>query len=184
MSSAAAASTPGASSTCVSADEAVRLVREHGPGIVIDVRTPVELRESRIEGACHVPLDELPARAAELARAGERARLILCRSGRRAETACELLARAGARDVAVVEGGILAYAEAGGETVGDRSVISLERQVRIAAGSLVLLGVTLGFAAHPAFFGLSAFVGAGLVFAGVTDTCGMGMLLARMPWNR
>jgi hypothetical protein len=62
-------------------------------------------------------------------------------------------------------------------------VMSLERQVRIAAGSLVLLGVGLGFL-HPAFFGLAGFVGAGLVFAGVTDTCGMAMLLARMPWNR
>jgi hypothetical protein len=62
--------------------------------------------------------------------------------------------------------------------------MSLERQVRIAAGSLVLLGVVLGFTIHPAFFGLAGFVGAGLVFAGITDTCGMGMLLARMPWNQ
>ena len=63
-------------------------------------------------------------------------------------------------------------------------VISLERQVRIAAGLLVLVAVTLGWLVHPAFLGLAAFVGAGLVFAGVTDTCGMGLLLARMPWNR
>mgnify|MGYP003572779105 FL=1 len=62
--------------------------------------------------------------------------------------------------------------------------MSLERQVRIAAGSLVVLGVALGFAVHPGFFGLAGFVGAGLVFAGLTDTCGMGMVLARMPWNR
>jgi hypothetical protein len=63
-------------------------------------------------------------------------------------------------------------------------VISLERQVRIGAGTLVLMGVVLGWWVHPAFFGLAAFVGAGLVFAGVTDWCGMGMALARMPWNR
>jgi hypothetical protein len=62
--------------------------------------------------------------------------------------------------------------------------MSLERQVRIAAGSLVVLGTVLGAFVHPAFLGLPAFVGAGLIFAGVTDTCGMGMLLARMPWNR
>jgi hypothetical protein len=61
--------------------------------------------------------------------------------------------------------------------------MSLERQVRITAGSLVLVGVVLGWLVHPYFIGLSAFIGAGLVFAGVTDTCGMGMLLARMPWN-
>ena len=65
-----------------------------------------------------------------------------------------------------------------------RKSIWLERQVRIAAGSLVVLGALLGWLVHPAFVGLSAFVGAGLVFAGVTDTCGMGMVLARMPWNR
>jgi hypothetical protein len=62
--------------------------------------------------------------------------------------------------------------------------MSLERQVRIAAGSLVLLGVALGAFVSQWLYGLSAFVGAGLVFAGLTDTCGMGMLLARMPWNR
>jgi hypothetical protein len=63
-------------------------------------------------------------------------------------------------------------------------MISLERQVRIAAGSLVLIGSALAWWVHPAFIGLAAFVGAGLVFAGATDTCGMGLLLARMPWNR
>jgi predicted branched-subunit amino acid permease len=67
---------------------------------------------------------------------------------------------------------------------GSKSAISIERQVRIGAGSLVLIGVILGFLIHPAFFGLTAFIGAGLVFAGVTDWCGMGLLLARAPWNR
>jgi predicted branched-subunit amino acid permease len=62
-------------------------------------------------------------------------------------------------------------------------VISLERQVRIVAGSLVLIGAVLGWLVHPGFYGLAAFVGAGLVFAGITDFCGMGLLLARLPWN-
>jgi hypothetical protein len=68
--------------------------------------------------------------------------------------------------------------------VRGKATISLERQVRIAAGSIVLIGTLMGAFVHPAFLGLSAFVGAGLVFAGITDTCGMGMLLARMPWNQ
>jgi hypothetical protein len=68
--------------------------------------------------------------------------------------------------------------------VRGKKAISLERQVRIAAGSLVLLGVIGSLLIHPYVIGLSAFVGAGLLFAGITDTCGMGMLLARMPWNR
>lgn len=62
--------------------------------------------------------------------------------------------------------------------------MSLERQVRIAAGLLVVLGTALGYFVHPYLLGLPAFVGAGLVFAGITDTCGMGMLLAKMPWNQ
>jgi hypothetical protein len=65
-----------------------------------------------------------------------------------------------------------------------KKTVSLERQVRIAAGLLVVLGVVLGWLVHPAFVGLSAFVGAGLTFAGITDTCAMGMLIAKMPWNR
>ena len=83
-----------------------------------------------------------------------------------------------------VEGGTLAWEQAGLPVVRGKKAMSLERQVRIAAGSLVVLGTALGAFVHPGFLGLSAFVGAGLVFAGVTDTCGMGMVLARMPWNR
>jgi rhodanese-related sulfurtransferase len=91
---------------------------------------------------------------------------------------------AGLTSVANVEGGTLACVEAGLPVVRGKKAISLERQVRIAAGSLVLIGVLLGWLVHPALAGLAAFVGAGLVFAGLTDTCGMGLLLARMPWNR
>jgi hypothetical protein len=68
--------------------------------------------------------------------------------------------------------------------VEGKKVMSLERQVRIAAGSLVLIGAAVGQFVHPGGFGLSAFIGAGLVFAGLTDTCGMGMMIAKMPWNR
>jgi rhodanese-related sulfurtransferase len=85
----------------------------------------------------------------------------------------------------VIEGGTEAWASLGLPVEGTgRKTISIERQVRIGAGSLVLIGVILGFLIHPVFFGLSAFIGAGLVFAGITDWCGMGLLLARAPWNR
>ena len=77
-----------------------------------------------------------------------------------------------------------AWAESGLPVNRGKKMISLERQVRIVAGSLVLLGSIVGYFIEPAFIGLSAFVGAGLLFAGITDTCGMGMILARMPWNR
>ena len=83
-----------------------------------------------------------------------------------------------------VEGGTAAWEAAGLPVVRGKKTISLERQVRIAAGVLVLVGSALGYFVHPYFIGVAAFVGAGLTFAGVTDTCGMGMLLARMPWNQ
>ena len=91
---------------------------------------------------------------------------------------------AGVENLFSVEGGTLAWEKAGLPVVRGREVISLERQVRIAAGLLVVLGVMLGWLVHPGFLALSAFVGAGLVFAGLTDTCGMGLMLAKMPWNR
>ena len=84
----------------------------------------------------------------------------------------------------VVEGGTEAWIAAGlPVSRGVAKVISLERQVRIVAGTLVLTGVLLAYFVHPAFVGISAFVGAGLIFAGVTDWCGMGLLLAKLPWN-
>jgi rhodanese-related sulfurtransferase len=108
----------------------------------------------------------------------------ICRSGSRGEQACEKFLRAGFPNVVNIEGGTVACEQAGLSVVRGSKAISLERQVRIAAGSLVFLGAALGWLVHPAFIWLSAFVGAGLVFAGVTNTCGMGMFLARMPWNQ
>ena len=109
---------------------------------------------------------------------------VICHSGGRGEKACERLAQAGYTNVINVEGGTLACEQAGLPLVRGKKAISLERQVRIAAGTLVVLGAVLGWLVHPAFIGLSAFVGAGLIFAGITDTCGMGMLLTKAPWNK
>jgi rhodanese-related sulfurtransferase len=108
----------------------------------------------------------------------------ICRSGSRGKQACEKLLAAGLVDVVNVEGGTVAWEQAGLPVVRGKKSISLERQVRIAAGALVLMGALLAYFAHPVWIGLAAFVGAGLMFAGITDTCGMGMILARMPWNQ
>jgi rhodanese-related sulfurtransferase len=153
---------------------------------LIDVRTPVEYREVHVAFARNVPLDVLDPATVMRDRvgAGSDPLYLVCRSGTRGGQACEMLRKAGHTNVVNVEGGTLACEQAGLPVVRGKKAISLERQVRIAAGSLVLLGAALGWLVHPAFVGLSAFVGAGLVFAGVTDTCGMGLLLARMPWNR
>lgn len=153
---------------------------------LVDVRTPVEYREVHLEIARNVPLDQLDPAALMQARHGaaDAPLYVICRSGSRGQQACEKFLKAGFSNVVNVEGGTLACVSAGLPAVHGRKAISLERQVRMAAGSLVLLGVALGWFVNPAFFGLAAFVGAGLVFSGITDTCGMALILARMPWNQ
>ena len=150
---------------------------------LIDVRTPVEYVEIHVEGARLMPLDTLEPQAIASGR-NEEPLYVICRSGSRAAKAYEKLQAAGVENVLSVEGGTLAWEQAGLPVVRGQKVISLERQVRIAAGLLVTLGVGLGWLIHPGFLTIAAFVGAGLVFAGMTDTCGMGLMLARMPWNR
>jgi len=152
---------------------------------LIDVRTPVEFREVHVSFARSVPLDQLDAAQVAAGRNGSSQPLyVICRSGSRGKQACEKLAAAGFTNVVNVEGGTQAWDQAGLPVVRGQQAMSLERQVRIAAGTFVLIGSALGAFVSPYWIGLAAFVGAGLVFAGITDTCGMGMLLARMPWNQ
>ena len=152
---------------------------------VLDVRTPVEFAEIHVPQARSVPLDGLnPTALADSGLRKDRPVYLLCRSGQRATKAAAKFASEGFAEPVVVEGGTLAWIEANLPVIrGKTKTISLERQVRIVAGSLVFIGVALGWFVHPGFFGLSAFVGAGLVFAGITDFCGMGLLLAKLPWN-
>lgn len=156
------------------------------PVELIDVRTTVEYREVHCPFARNVPLSDLDPKAVMTARTGPAGAplYVICKSGGRGRQACEKFLAAGYANVVNVEGGTSAWAECGLPVNRGKTAISLERQVRIAAGTLVFLGAVLGYFLDPSFVGLSAFVGAGLVFAGVTDTCGMGLALARMPWNR
>jgi rhodanese-related sulfurtransferase len=161
------------------------LARQPGAA-VLDVRTPVEFAEVHIPAARNEPLDQFDPRA--LLEWGaiwaDQPVYLICRSGARAAKAAEKLAKEKIDQGVVVEGGILAWIDAGFPVQRSAvKVISLERQVRIVAGTLVLAGVLLAYFVHPYFIGLSAFVGAGLVFAGISDWCGMGLLLAKLPWN-
>jgi len=164
-----------------------KLAELHASGEVIgliDVRTPAEFREIHVPFAKNIPLDRLATNQVTAIYEGPTGQpvYVICLSGARGAKACEKLSAAGLKAVNI-EGGTSAWAAANLPVVRGKKTISLERQVRITAGSLVLLGCVLGFLVHPVGYALSAFIGAGLVFAGVTDTCGMGMLLARMPWN-
>lgn len=148
---------------------------------LIDIRGADEHARERIPGATNVPLD----RIADLPRDG-RTVVFHCRSGMRtAANGAQLRAAAGDAPAFLLGGGIDAWRGAGLPTIADRSQpLEIMRQVQITAGALVLAGVLLGLFVAPGFFGLSAFVGAGLVFAGTTGWCGMAKLLRVMPWNR
>jgi rhodanese-related sulfurtransferase len=150
---------------------------------LIDVRTQVEFAEVHVPQARNIPLDELKPGSLQLQK--DQLVYLLCRSGQRATKAADKLAKEGFSQPIVVEGGTLAWIEANLPlTRGKTRVISLERQVRIAAGAIVLTGVLLARSVNFNFIWLSGFVGAGLIFAGITDFCGMGLLLAKLPWNK
>jgi rhodanese-related sulfurtransferase len=150
---------------------------------VIDVRTPVEFAEVHVPQARSVPLDELKPELLQFQK--DQPVYLLCRSGQRATKAADKFSKDGFAQPVVVEGGTLAWIEANlPVTRGQTRVISLERQVRIAAGAIVLTGVLLARFANFNFIWLSGFVGAGLIFAGITDFCGMGLLIAKLPWNK
>lgn len=160
--------------TCSAAEARRKLAR--GDCALVDVREYPEYVEAHVAGSKLLPLSELHEHP-ELAGHGDL--LVLCRSGRRATEAAELLGRReGVRPV-VIAGGMEAWKKAGYPVAQAKGPISLERQVRIAAGALVLLGLLV-----PGARPLSYLVGAGLIFAGISNTCAMGLLLARLPWNR
>ena len=167
----------------ISPTEAARLLREQGATLV-DVREPDEHARERIPGALNLPLSKLEE--AELAVRQGRPVVFHCRSGASTQgNAARLAAKAGLCEAYVVEGGLEAWKQAGLLVAEDRrQPLELMRQVQITAGSMVVLGVLLGTLVSPWFHALSAFVGAGLVFAGVTGTCGLARLLRLMPWNR
>lgn len=155
-----------------------------GEALLVDVREADERARTHIPGSAHLPLSRLAE--AELAVQQGRPVIFHCASGARtAQAASALGARAGECEAYIVEGGIAAWRSAGlPVNENRRAPLPLMRQVQITAGSMVVIGVALGAFVAPAFYGLAGFVGAGLVFAGVTGNCPMANLLAAMPWNR
>jgi len=154
---------------------------------LVDVRTPVEFEGEYIEGSINVPLDQINPTDFLNKNSYPKAHKVylICQSGQRAQHVAKLFDKEGLGGAVVVEGGITEWIKEGFKVKrGQTKVISLERQVRIAAGSFILLGVILSKILNPAFIWLSAFIGAGLINAGVTNWCGMGLLLARLPWNQ
>ncbi|MGA5498977.1 rhodanese-like domain-containing protein [Streptomyces cinereoruber] len=155
---------------------------------VIDVRTPGEYAGGHLPGALNIPLDRIRKALPDIRDAADRGDvLVVCASGARSENACRLLAEHGV-DTATLSGGTGAWAADGHDLHRPRGAARatwcMERQVRLTAGTVVLLGLLLGVLVHPAFQLLSAGIAAGLVFSAVTDTCGMAAVLAGLPHNR
>ena len=163
-----------------------RLMEGGEPLNLIDVRTPAEFERVHAAGARLVPLDSLdPAAISACRKTPQTPIYVICHSGARASNACQRLEQAGVGPAYCIEGGTAAWEQMGLPVLrGSRKVISLERQVRIAAGLLILLGFALAWSVWRWFLILPVFIGTGLLFAGVTDYCGMGLLLGKMPWNR
>ena len=148
---------------------------------LVDVRSPSEYATGHIPGSVNIPMDQIESRLADLN--PTTALILVCQMGKRARMTASLLEPC-QRQVAVLEGGTSAWIQAGLPTVTNvKTRWSLERQVRLAAGLLVLTSATLALTVNPNWLFLSAFVGLGLTFAGLTDICPMGELLQKMPWN-
>lgn len=154
-----------------------------GRAVLVDVREPDEFARRRIPGALSRPLSAFES--AHLRIEPSQVVIFTCRSGMRTQANCDRLASTVDGQAFVLDGGLEAWAAAGLPVEADRKApLEIMRQVQITAGLLVVLGVLLGLVAHPSFFGLAAFVGAGLMAAGISGFCGMARLLQLAPWNR
>lgn len=153
------------------------------PPRVLDVRTPGEFETAHIAGAYNVPLDLLREHRDEIIKHLDDGVVLVCRSGQRAAQAEESLRNAGLTNVHILDGGIVAWESAGFAVNRGTPRWDLERQVRLVAGSIVLTSI-LGSVAAPKLKWLAAGVGGGLTYAALSNTCAMGMLLAKLPYNR
>jgi len=169
--------------TSIDAAELRRRLATGHPVRLLDVRTPGEFAAGHIDGAVNIPLDQLRPVAAQLNDPDLGDLVVICQGGTRAASACDVLFAAGHRRPVLLSGGMNAWNTLGGPSNQQRGRWSLERQVRFVAGLLVLLSILASLAWEPARF-LAGMIGAGLVFASVTNTCAMGMLLAKLPYNR
>jgi rhodanese-related sulfurtransferase len=171
--------------TALATDEARTRLHEL---TVIDVRTPGEYAGGHLPGTLNIPLDQIQRALPDIRHAAERGDvLVVCASGARSENAGRILAENGVR-AATLSGGTGAWAADGHELHrpqgATRATWGMERQVRLTAGVIVLLGLLLGLVVHPGFQLLSAGIAGGLVFSALTNTCGMAAMLAKLPHNR
>jgi glyoxylase-like metal-dependent hydrolase (beta-lactamase superfamily II)/rhodanese-related sulfurtransferase len=167
----------------ISPQEVLELVKKDPQIKLLDVRSLMEYNEVHIKDSIHIPMDTLSNRIGELGQSGQNY-IVLCLSGVRSSMVAEMLLQSGINAAKVMDGGIGRWQKEKLPVIKGQGGISLERQVRIIAGSLVLAGIIMAWLIYWAFIFISVFVGSGLVYAGLTDNCMMGMLLMKLPYNK
>jgi glyoxylase-like metal-dependent hydrolase (beta-lactamase superfamily II)/rhodanese-related sulfurtransferase len=167
----------------ISPSEAAKILKDDPKSKILDVRSAMEVSQTHIANSINVPIDMISAKVGELSQSKQKY-LALCHSGNRAAMAADMLMQSGIDSVKVIEGGIARWEKERLPVIKGEGGVSLERQVRVIAGSLVLTGIILAWLLHWGFIFISIFVGSGLVFAGLTDNCLMGMVLMKLPYNK
>ncbi|HYL45213.1 MAG TPA: rhodanese-like domain-containing protein [Ktedonobacteraceae bacterium] len=167
----------------IEVSEAEELLQQANTTKILDVRTPAEYEALHIPGSYNVPLDQLPEHRINLGNKLNDPIILLCRSGARAEQAAKLFEETELAQFHVLRGGISAWEKAGKPVRRGKQRWSMERQVRGLAGALVLAGTLGGVFIWKPLIYLAAFIGGGLAYSAVTDTCGMAMLLSKLPYN-
>jgi len=167
----------------ISPKDAQELVSKEPKVKLLDVRSALEFNETHLKDSINIPIDMLGLKIKNLSQGGE-SYIVFCRTGNRSPMAADMLLQSGISSVKVMEGGLTRWQKERLPVIKGQGGISLERQVRIIAGSLILLGITLAWLIHWAFIFISVWVASGLTFAGLTDNCLLGMLLMKLPYNK
>jgi len=167
----------------ISPRDASSLLEQDPQTKILDVRSALEFSQVHIEHSLNIPIDMISAKIDEMSQSKQNY-LVLCHTGNRAAMAADMLIQSGIHTVKVMEGGIIRWQKEKLPVIKGRGGMSLERQVRLIAGSLVLLGIMMSWRLHWAFIFVSVFVSSGLIYAGLTDNCLMGMLLMKLPYNK
>jgi len=167
----------------ISAREAQSLIQKDSNVKFLDVRSAFEFVQMHIEDSINIPIDMLSAKISDLSKANNQY-IVFCRTGNRSPMAADMLIQAGLHNVKVMDGGISRWQKERLPVIKGEGGMSLERQIRLIAGILVLTGVLLSLFVHPAFAAIPIFVSCGLILSGLTDNCMMGMLLMKLPYNK
>ena len=167
----------------ISPRDAQEIIAKNPKIKLLDIRSVLEFNQVHIKDSINIAIDTLSFRIKELSKPGQ-GYIIFCRTGNRSLIAADMLLQAGIHNIKIMEGGITRWQKDKMPVIRGKVCVSLERQIRIIAGSLFLFGIIMSWFVHQAFIGISIFISCGLIYSGITDNCLMGMLLMKLPYNK